>query len=87
MIATGETEGYYVDFAEDRWGKLARALAEGFVYQGEPSRHDGRGRAASRARTCRPLAFVDFLQNHDQVGNRAFGERLISWRRRRCIGR
>ena len=35
---------------------------------------DGR-RAASRARTCRPTCFVSFLQNHDQIGNRAFGER------------
>ena len=48
VIATGETEGYYVDFAEDRWGKLARALAEGFAYQGEPSRYED-GRAAGRA--------------------------------------
>ena len=39
-------------------------------------------RAASRARTCRRRCFVDFLQNHDQIGNRAFGERLHVARRR-----
>ena len=76
-IATGETEGYYADFAEDHWAKLARALAEGFAYQGEPSRHhDGAPRGVPSAHLP-PLAFIDFLQNHDQVGNRAFGERLI----------
>ncbi len=76
VVATGETEGYYQDFADDRLGRLARALAEGYVYQGEPSpSHDG----APRGEPCSELpltAFVDFLQNHDQVGNRARGERL-----------
>jgi malto-oligosyltrehalose trehalohydrolase len=77
VIATGETEGYYTDFAEDRWSKLARALAEGFAYQGEPSRFaDGAPRGAASAHLP-PTAFVDFLQNHDQIGNRAFGERLV----------
>ena len=78
VIATGETEGYYVDFAKDRWGKYARALAEGFAYQGEPSPHAGgvpRGEASAHQP---PLAFLDFLQNHDQIGNRAFGERLTT---------
>ena len=54
---------------------LARCLAEGFAYQGEPS--PSRRPAARRA--LAPPAAVglrDFLQNHDQVGNRAFGERL-----------
>ncbi len=77
VIATGETEGYYADFAEDTWGKLARSLAEGYVYQGEHSPHAGAARGEPSAELP-PAAFVDFLQNHDQVGNRAFGERLIS---------
>ena len=76
MIATHETEGYYVDFADDRWTRYARALAEGFAYQGEPSPfQNGEGRGVP-SRHLPPVAFVDFLQNHDQVGNRAFGERL-----------
>ena len=48
VLATGETEGYYGDFAEHHWEKYARALAEGFAYQGEAARtRDGepRGRA------------------------------------------
>ncbi|MFT3975004.1 MAG: hypothetical protein QM699_16665 [Amaricoccus sp.] len=77
VIASGETEGYYTDFAEDRWRKYARALAEGFAYQGEESRHEGGPRGEPSAHMP-PLAFVDFLQNHDQVGNRAFGERLTA---------
>ena len=56
--------------------KLARALAEGFAYQGEPSTYAAASRAACRAAHLPPTAFIDFLQNHDQVGNRAFGERL-----------
>ena len=55
---------------------LARALAEGFVYQGEPSPHRGRRHARRTQRHLPPTAFVAFLQNHDQIGNRAFGERL-----------
>lgn len=76
-IATGDTEGYYADFVTNREAKLARALAEGFIFQGEPSKgHAGEPRGVdSRGQ---PLtAFVIFNQNHDQVGNRAFGERLI----------
>lgn len=77
VIASGETEGYYVDFAGDRWRKYARALAEGFAYQGEHSRHEDAPRGEPSGHMP-PLAFVDFLQNHDQVGNRAFGERLTA---------
>ncbi|MGN6550527.1 MAG: malto-oligosyltrehalose trehalohydrolase [Pararhizobium sp.] len=74
-IATGESDAYYADFAEDHWRKLGRALAEGFAYQGEKT-HEGEPRGKPSAHLP-PTAFVDFLQNHDQVGNRAFGERLI----------
>ena len=78
VIATGETEGYYEDFTEDHWAKYARALAEGFAYQGEPSRHAGGEPRGAASTHLPPTAFVDFLQNHDQIGNRAFGERLIA---------
>ncbi|SMF57422.1 maltooligosyl trehalose hydrolase [Tistlia consotensis] len=73
---TGESEGYYRDFAADHWAKLARSLAEGFVYQGELSEHFGDRPRGEPSAGLPPVAFVDFLQNHDQVGNRAFGERL-----------
>lgn len=78
VLASGETEAYYEDFADDPLRHVARVLAEGFAYQGEASRHEGetpRGRPSGH---LPPQAFVDFLQNHDQVGNRALGERLIS---------
>jgi maltooligosyltrehalose trehalohydrolase len=84
-IATGEAEGYYQDFAEDHWAKLARALAEGFAYQGEPSRHQDGAPRGSPSAHLPPVAFIDFLQNHDQVGNRAFGERLIDLAPRECV--
>ncbi|MEM7693908.1 MAG: malto-oligosyltrehalose trehalohydrolase [Pseudomonadota bacterium] len=77
-IATDESEGYYADFIDDTMQKLARALSEGFIFQGEPSKsHNGVPRGVPSA--CQPItAFVIFNQNHDQVGNRAFGERLIA---------
>ncbi|SDI31126.1 maltooligosyltrehalose trehalohydrolase [Pseudomonas flavescens] len=75
-LLTGEHEGYYADFAEDATHKLARCLREGFIYQGETSRN-GAARGSSSGHLP-PSAFVLFLQNHDQVGNRALGERLLS---------
>jgi maltooligosyltrehalose trehalohydrolase len=75
VLATGEREGYYADYQDAPAAVLARALAEGFVYQGEHSEYRGHARGEPSA-ALPPLAFVDFLQNHDQIGNRAFGERL-----------
>jgi maltooligosyltrehalose trehalohydrolase len=76
VLLTGEHEGYYRAYAERPIAKLARVLSEGFVYQGEPSPiHDGAPRGEPSAQLP-PTAFVMFLQNHDQIGNRAFGERL-----------
>lgn len=73
-LLTDEDEGYYADFAKSSTVKLARCLGEGFIYQGELS-HTGRYRGEPSAHLS-PTAFVLFLQNHDQVGNRALGERL-----------
>jgi maltooligosyltrehalose trehalohydrolase len=78
VIATGETDGYYADYADDPLARLGRALAEGFAYQGEPSRYrDGAPRGTPSAHLP-PLAFVNSLQTHDQVGNRAFGDRIAA---------
>ena len=74
-ILTGESDGYYVDYAERPHAMLCRSLAEGFAYQGESSEHEGRARGEPSAHLP-PTAFVNFLQNHDQIGNRALGERL-----------
>jgi malto-oligosyltrehalose trehalohydrolase len=75
VLATGETDGYYVAYADQPARHLARCLAEGFAYQGEVSAFskEPRGEKSSH---LPPSCFVDFLQNHDQVGNRALGERL-----------
>lgn len=76
VLLTGESEGYYRAFATHPIRQLARVLAEGFAYQGDPSPvHDDRPRGEASAHLP-PTAFVTFLQNHDQIGNRAFGERL-----------
>ena len=75
VLVTGESDGYYEDYRDCPHRLLCRSLAEGFAYQGESSRHLGRPRGELSA-LLPPSAFVNFLQNHDQVGNRARGERL-----------
>jgi maltooligosyltrehalose trehalohydrolase len=77
VILTGESDGYYTDFAKQPVRLLARALAEGFVFQGEYSQHESATRGTPSAHLP-PTAFVNFLQNHDQVGNRPHGDRLPS---------
>ncbi|MET3723615.1 malto-oligosyltrehalose trehalohydrolase [Sphingomonas trueperi] len=76
VLLTDEDQAYYQDFATEPAAKLARCLAEGFIYQGDPSpNHDGAPRGSASGHLP-PTRFVSFLQNHDQVGNRALGERL-----------
>ncbi len=77
VAASGENKGYYVAYTGDT-EKLGRALAEGFAFQGE--RMDYRGSARGEASAfLPPQAFVAFLQNHDQIGNRAFGDRITAF--------
>ena len=78
VLLTGERDGYYADYADDPAGRLARVLAEGFGYQGEPSHHRGGSPRGTPSVNLPPTAFVLFLQNHDQIGNRALGERLTA---------
>jgi len=75
VLLTGENAAYYADYVERPVAGLGRALAEGFVYQGEISAYRGRPRGEPSAHLP-PTAFVNFLQNHDQIGNRGFGDRL-----------
>jgi maltooligosyltrehalose trehalohydrolase len=77
VFATGETHAYYQDFADVPEKLIARILTEGFAYQGEISPQSGQRRGVPSAGQP-PVAFVDFIQNHDQVGNRAQGDRLIT---------
>ncbi|MEB0046806.1 MULTISPECIES: malto-oligosyltrehalose trehalohydrolase [unclassified Pseudomonas] len=74
VLLTGETDAYYEDYAHQPTEQLARCLSQGFVFQGHITRHGTpRGEPSGH---LPPSAFVLFLQNHDQIGNRAFGERL-----------
>jgi maltooligosyltrehalose trehalohydrolase len=74
---TGERQGYYVDFGS--LAGLAKTLAGGYFYDGTWSTFRGRshGRPVDRAQTP-AHAFVGFLQDHDQVGNRALGDRIAA---------
>lgn len=74
VLLTGESEGYYAHY-DAPMEKLLRSLREGFAFQGEKFAGRRRGEASAH---LPPSRFVNFLQNHDQVGNRAFGERLTS---------
>ncbi|MBB4266371.1 malto-oligosyltrehalose trehalohydrolase [Roseospira visakhapatnamensis] len=75
-LLTGEGYGYYEDYVDDPMDRLARALTEGFDYQGTPSAHRGGQPRGEPSADLPATATVNFIQNHDQVGNRAFGERL-----------
>jgi maltooligosyltrehalose trehalohydrolase len=76
VLLTGEAEAYYQDFADKPVDRLLRCLTEGFGYQGDPSKHAGGATRGEPSAHLPPSAFVAFLQNHDQIGNRAVGERL-----------
>jgi malto-oligosyltrehalose trehalohydrolase len=76
VAATGESAGYYAEYKDDT-AKLARALAEGFAFQGEIMAFRGGPRGEASAGLS-PSAFVAFIQNHDQIGNRAFGDRIAA---------
>ena len=77
VAASGEMKGYYSDYTGDT-DKLGRALAEGFAFQGELMLYRGRPRGSPSA-DLPPSAFIAFIQNHDQVGNRAFGDRVTQF--------
>jgi malto-oligosyltrehalose trehalohydrolase len=77
-LLTGECEGYYMDYSDSPIHHLGRSLTEGFAYQGEISHYRHGVPRGEPSAHLPPTAFVSFLQNHDQIGNRALGERLIS---------
>ncbi|MDD5328933.1 MAG: malto-oligosyltrehalose trehalohydrolase [Sulfuricella sp.] len=77
-LVSGEADGYYADYADRPLRHLARCLEEGFAYQGEVSRYRDGAARGEPSRALPPTAFVAFLQTHDQVGNRAWGERLTA---------
>jgi maltooligosyltrehalose trehalohydrolase len=77
VLLTGESQGYYADFAADPAAAVTQALTAVFVHDGTYSTFRGRahGRPVDRA-TTPGHRFVVALQTHDQVGNRALGDRL-----------
>ena len=79
VAATGESDGYYADYVPRPVAHLVRCLTDGFDYQGEVSKYRNGRRRGEPSTFLPPIAFVSFLQNHDQVGNRAFGERVTAF--------
>ena len=77
VLLTGEQTGYYRDYRHAPGEQLARILSSGFAYQGEPSAHRNGARRGEPSAELPPTAFISFLQNHDQIGNRPLGERLV----------
>ena len=76
VLLTGETQGYYIDYANQPLLHVGRCLLEGFAYQGEHSIYRNGASRGEASGDLSPLAFVSFLQNHDQIGNRALAERI-----------
>jgi len=74
--SSGELKEFYPEFADDT-EKLGRTLAEGFAFQGEWTTYNRRQRGEPSA-YLPPTAFISFIQNHDQIGNRPFGERYAN---------
>jgi len=73
-MASRERRGYYADYAGTT-GELARTINRGWLFEGQMSEHLGHARGTP-ADELEAWNFVYFIQNHDQVGNRAFGRRL-----------
>lgn len=76
VLLSGEDKGYYSDYAPSPIDHVVQALGSGFAYQGQPSAHRGGEERGEPSGALPPSAFVNFLQNHDQIGNRALGDRL-----------
>jgi maltooligosyltrehalose trehalohydrolase len=73
-ILAGDSEGYYEDFAASL-ADLAATLRQGWFYTGQHSKHLDENRGTD-PEGIPPRKFIICLQNHDQIGNRAFGDRL-----------
>lgn len=78
VLITGETDGYYFDYSKRSLDQLGRCLVSGFAYQGDASFYKNGERRGESTEGLPLTAFVSFLQNHDQIGNRAFGERIVT---------
>jgi len=77
-IITHEADGYYSDYADRPELRLGRCLTEGFAYQHDPSNYRGGAFRGEVSKDLPASCFVSFLQNHDQIGNRAVGDRITA---------
>ncbi len=75
VLLTGERDGYYLGY--ERVSELAQVLRRGYLYVGQHSAYRGRKYGLQPKTRC-GAQFIVFAQNHDQVGNRMMGERLVS---------
>ena len=80
------THGYYVDYRRRRAASSPTTLRRGWLYTGQQSQAPRTRRAAPIPRRCRCASAVVCVQNHDQIGNRAFGDRLAPHGRSRRPG-
>jgi malto-oligosyltrehalose trehalohydrolase len=78
VLVSGERGGYYAPYAGDPVEGAARALGEGFVFQGDPYPDAGGHPRGAPSVDLPPDAFVAFIQNHDHIGNRPLGDRLAA---------
>jgi maltooligosyltrehalose trehalohydrolase len=85
VVLTGEDRGYYQDYSLAPAAHLGRCLAEGFSYQGHASPYRHNRHRGTPSHHLVPQAFVAFLQNHDQIGNRALGERICTLAGREAV--
>lgn len=76
VLVSGERDGYYADYADAPLQQIGRCLSEGFAFQGEASPFRGGKLRGEPSKQLPSTAFVSFVQTHDQIGNRAYGERL-----------
>lgn len=76
VIASGEKEANYEGFHISPGKTLAKALSEGFIRQGQAFAGRDTMQCGEPSAHLSPQAFVNFIQNHDQIGNRPFGDRL-----------
>lgn len=81
VMAGCDPNGHYQDYGGDSIARLGRALSEGFIYQGEESEQRNGEKRGQPSAHLPPDAFVSFVQNHDQIGNRPCGDRLT------CVAR
>ena len=74
-IVAGDTHGYYAEYAGSTAADVAKTIREGWFYSGQPGRRSGVARGSDPSGFA-PEQFLFCIQNHDQVGNRAEGDRL-----------